>query len=44
MVEVCAPELMKAEHIAPIDAIIRNYLGSDSDLTGQEAVWYLATI
>lgn len=35
---------MKAAHIAPFDVIIRNYIGSDEDLTGDEALWYFASI
>lgn len=38
------PALMEAPHIAPFDAIIRNDLGSDTDLTNTEAVWYYATV
>lgn len=36
--------LLRAAHIAPFDALIRNFIGSDSDLTGDEALWYYATV
>ena len=35
---------MKAAHIAPFDAMIRNYLGLDSDLTGDESLVYYASV
>lgn len=43
-IPVLPKPILKTPHLGVYDAIIRNYIGSDTDLTNRDPLWYYATI